>query len=230
MALKRSAADHALPKQERRHVPRDAATLLQELYVEQAPIRRWAARDLGDYPETAAQLLEALNRETEGSVREALFCSLEQIAHRVPLSEACATVTQGLIALLRSESAVLRNEAINVLQLLPDQVAPHLDRLLDDNDADVRIFALDIMRALPHPNAPRWVTRVLMQETHVNVLGAAVDRATELGTADMQPALERLLARPDLPAYLRFATRIALERIDADATEKDAQDKDASHG
>ncbi|MGM0834197.1 MAG: HEAT repeat domain-containing protein [Pseudomonadota bacterium] len=230
MALKRSDAKHALPRQEMRHAPRDAATLLQELHAEQAPIRRWAARDLGAYPEAAEALLGALNREVDDSVCEALFCSLEQIAHHLPISQASSTVTQGLIVLLRSESAVLRNEAINVLQLLPDQVAPYLDRLLDDNDVDVRIFALDILRALPHPSAPRWVTRVLMQETHVNVLGAAVDRATELGAAEMQPALERLLARPNLPAYLRFATRMALERIDADEAEKGVEDKDAPHG
>lgn len=224
MALKRP--DTAKPHpQEQRHAPRDAAHLLVELSAEQASVRRWAARDLGNTPEAAEHLLAALDNEGDESVREALFCSLEQIAHRAPSSEASATVTQGLITLLRSESVELRNEAIELLQSLPEQLAPHLDQLLEDDDPDVRIFALDILRALPHPQAPMWITRVLMHETHANVLGAAVDRATEWGTAEMRPALERLLARPDLPTYLRFATRIALERMDPPA-----DDKDAPHG
>ncbi|MYL25103.1 HEAT repeat domain-containing protein [Vreelandella massiliensis] len=216
MALKRPDTDHALPAQERRQQERDSATLLAELKIEQAPIRRWAARDLGRHPEAAEALLVALNDEPDASVREALFCSLEEIAHHDPSSEVSMMITRGLLTFLRSDSALLRNEAIDVLQTLPESVAPHLDALLNDEDADVRILALDILRALPHPNSPVWVTQVLARETHPNVLGAAVDRATELGTSDMLPALKVLQAQPDLPSYLRFAIKIALERIEDD--------------
>ena len=215
MALKRSTPDQVLPRQERREHARDSASLLAELYAEQAPIRRWAARDLSHYPERADNLLDALKAEEDESVCEALFCSLENIAHT--RGDASARVTQGLLELLRSERAELRNKAIDVLQTLPDQVAPHVETLLGDSDADVRIFALDILRALPHPKAPTWVTQVLLQESHPNVLGAAVDRATELGTVDMVPALERLQAGRETPTYLRFAARIALQRIETDS-------------
>ncbi|WP_404375817.1 HEAT repeat domain-containing protein [Vreelandella aquamarina] len=219
MALKRSNSDQALPSRKGREHARDSASLLQELHAAEAPIRRWAARDLSHFPETVNDLLNALRAEEDESVCEALFCSLEHIAHTHSDSEAAMEVTQGLLELLRSEKANVRNQAIDVLQTLPEQVAPHVERLLNDSDADVRIFALDILRALPHQNAPQWITQVLLQESHPNVLGAAVDRATEFGTAEMVPALERLQAGNNIPAYLRFAIKIALERIETDGSQ-----------
>jgi len=185
---------------------RDYVTLLAELQSESVAERRDAVRELADYPQSVAALLNVLDEEPDHLVREALLMSLQQIGGE--------TVVSGLINLLRSEDAVLRNGAIEVLQDMPEGVALHMLELLNDQDSDVRIFAIDILQQLAHPQAPEWLLSVLKDETHINVVTTAVDRLAEVGRPEMVPELEAIKARfPDEP-YLAFAVDLASRRIE----------------
>ena len=191
---------------EKRQTGRDYAGLLTELDSRDPMKRRWAARDLAAWPEAVEALLAALPRENEHPVREAIFDSLSSIGGE--------DVVAGLIPLLRSEDAALRNGAIEVLQSMPADVAPHIIELLNDRDSDVRIFAIDILQQLAHPRTPEWLLSVLKDESHVNVVATAVDRLAEVGTPDMLPDLQAIKQRfPDEP-YLGFAVDMVIRRIE----------------
>jgi HEAT repeat protein len=115
---------------------------------------------------------------------------------------------------LRSEDAALRNEVIEAMKQLPNEVAPIMSELLADQDPDVRIFAVNILESLCHPQVEAWLVDVIKQDPHVNVCAAALDLLGEVGTPASRPALEHLKARfPDEP-YICFAAELAIKRID----------------
>jgi HEAT repeat protein len=207
MGLKKNADGAGLHQVEPREYARDLAGLVAQLGDADASVRRWAARDLAAHPKAAAALCARLNEEGDPSVRAVLFSSATQLGD--------ATVVQGMVQLLRSEDAALRNGAIEVLASLPEAVAPQVDRLLHDGDSDVRIFTVNLLGDLRHPLVPQWLAQVLMHEPEANVVGAALEVLAEVGVADTLPALRAAKTRfPDDP-YIGFSADLAIERIGA---------------
>jgi len=207
MALrKKSAATGAQRTGDTRSRQRDRDGLLRQLHDADPGVRRWAVRDLAAYPEAVPELFQRLQVEKEHVVREAIFSTLQQVGGQ--------EVVAGLIDLLRSEEASLRNEAIEVLQTMPNEIAPHIEKLLADPDSDVRIFAIDILQQLAHPNTPQWLASVLERDPHVNVVAAAVDRLAEVGTPEMIPALQGVKQRFAQEHYLGFAVDVVIQRIE----------------
>lgn len=185
---------------------RDADGLLQQLSDADPRQRRLAARDLSAFPASARRLGEVLAAETDVSVRDALFNSLSQIASE--------DAVQALLPLLRTDDAGLRNGAIEALATMPQAVAPCIDHLLQDADADVRIFAVNLLGELRHAEVPRWLLQVLQREPHVNVVAAALELMAEVGTAGDLPALRAVRARFEHDPFIQFAADIAISRID----------------
>ena len=70
-----------------------------------------------------------------------------------------------------------------------------------------------LMQALAHADAPIWLGELLQRERHVNVVGAAVDRLAEIGTADMLPLLDAVKCRFEGEPYIQFAIDTAIRRI-----------------
>ena len=191
---------------EPRDFARDTHGLLEQLARGDATQRRWAARDLGGCDDAVPALAAHLACEADASVREAVFTSLKQIAS--------PAVADGLLPLLRSEDAGLRNGAIEVLAGLPAVVAPRIDALLADADPDVRIFAVNLLADLPHAGVPDWLERVLRHELHVNVVGAALDVAAEVAGPALAEALSLVPGRFQDEPYIAFAALLALQRIE----------------
>jgi len=184
---------------------RDCTSLELQLSDPNPSARRWAARDLADCPNSSAALIKQLQREEDSTVREIILTTLTQLGDE----EAVA----GLVNCLHSEDAPLRNEAIEAMKLLPDEVAPIMGQLLQDPDPDVRIFAVNVLESLRHEQVEEWLSEVIQHDDHVNVCATAVDLLGEVGTSYSWDALKNLTARfPDEP-YIRFATELALKRI-----------------
>ncbi|RTL34339.1 MAG: HEAT repeat domain-containing protein [Burkholderiales bacterium] len=190
-----------------RQPSRDMLGLQQQLGDPDPRQRRLAARDLSHHAGAALALGQALAAETDASVREALFSSLATLA-----SEAAV---QGLLPLLRSEDAGLRNGAIEALSAMPQAVSPSIDRLLLDADPDVRIFTVNLLGELRHAAVPAWLARVLQQDTHVNVIAAALEVLAEVGSRAELPALRAARQRFDDDAFIQFAADLAISRIEA---------------
>jgi HEAT repeat protein len=117
------------------------------------------------------------------------------------------------VAIAGSEDANLRNGAIEALQQMPDEVAPHVEAMLADPDSDVRIFAVDVLSALPHPMVPEWLRRVVTLDPHVNVCAAAFDALAEAGQPDVIPALGKAGRSFSDVAFIQFAVDAAIRRI-----------------
>lgn len=208
MALKRSGdSNTALRSVEAREYPRDAHGLVAQLADADPALRRWAARDLAQHPQAAAALCARLAMEPDASVRAVLFSSAAQIGG--------AAVVQGLVPLLRSEEPALRNGAIEVLAGLPADVAPQIDRLLLDADSDVRIFTVNLLGELRHPQVLRWLAQVLHTEPEVNVVGAALEVLAEVAGHESLPALREAKRRFADHPYIGFSVDLAIERIEA---------------
>lgn len=204
MALvKRTAAPIA--ELERDDAPRGQKQWIADLASDDTSMRRRAAQALARTPEAVAVICAHLANESSFSVRSIILTGL--IVHKSP------AVVRGLLPLLGSEDANLRNGAIEALQQMPDEVAPHVEAMLADPNSDVRIFAVDVLSALPHPMVPEWLRRVVTLDPHVNVCAAAVDALAEAGQPEVIPALEQLADRFADVAFIQFAADAAIRRI-----------------
>jgi HEAT repeat protein len=192
--------DHPERKEER-----DCASLAVNLNDPAAEVRRWAARDLLQCPGSAGDLVSRIEVETDASVREVILTTLTRLGDKVAVA--------GLVQCMRSEDAALRNEAIEAMKQLPDAVAPIMRDLLNDDSSDLRIFAVNILESLRHPDVGTWLREVIERDAHVNVCATAVDLLGEVGSKDALDSLKRLKERFAGEPYIQFAADIAIKRI-----------------
>jgi HEAT repeat protein len=191
--------------EDERTQPRDCDNLVIQLDSPDPVARRWAARDLADCPEASSALVSRLNRENDMSVREVILSSLTSLGDEVAVA--------GLIECLRSEDVGLRNESIEVMKHLPDEVSPIIQNLLVDKNVDVRIFAVNILESLRHPDVEAWLIEVIEHDQNVNVCATALDLLVEVGSKDAEQPIVRLKARFTEEPYIQFAADLALKRI-----------------
>lgn len=204
MALIKTQTAQPVAADERKQ-GRDCPALIAELENANPTARRWAARDLGDCRDASGALVSRLQREDDISVREVILTTLTSLGDEVAVA--------GLVSCLRSESAALRNEAIEAMKQLPDEVAPIMRGLLADPSTDVRIFAVNILESLRHPEVEHWLIEVIDQDAQLNVCATAVDLLGEVGSIAAREPLLRLKARYAEEPYIQFATDLALKRI-----------------
>ena len=204
MALVKTQIEQPVTEDERKQV-RDCSSLMAELENANPMARRWAARDLTDCPASSAALVNRLLREEDDAVRDVILTTLTSLGDEVAVA--------GLVNCLRSEDAALRNEAIEAMKQLPDKVAPIMCGLLADADPDVRIFAVNVLESLRHPEVESWLITVIDNDPQLNVCATAVDLLGEVGSAAAQEPLLRLKARYADEPYIQFAADLALKRI-----------------
>ena len=168
--------------------------------------RRQAAHQLALRPSAAATLCARLAHEDDLSVREAILTAL--------VRGGAAEAVPALLPFLESEDAGLRNAVIETVQQMPpDLVMAHVDALLAHEDSDMRIFTVQLVAKLPHPERMERLVAVLENEPHVNVCLAAVEGVVEVGRPDALPALDRLKERfPDDPV-VAFSVEAAHRRF-----------------
>lgn len=186
-------------------IDRTEASLKAQLDETSAEARRWAARDLADFPGCAAALVARLRVEHDNSVREVILTTLTRLGD--------STAVAGLVWCMRSDDAALRNEAIETLKQLPAALAPLMRQLLADEDSDLRIFAVNILESLRHPEVETWLSEVIERDVHVNVCATAVDLLGEVGSRAALEPLLRLKARFAREPYIQFAADLAVKRI-----------------
>jgi HEAT repeat protein len=185
--------------------PASLDALLADLKSIDPVQRRGAARKLAEYPESARDLCSTLAAEPHESVRESIFTALIRIGTK-PAAE-------GLVPLLNSEDPGLRNGAIEALKTMPDAVAERIGDIFAGS-SDVRIFGVEILGALAHPDSPRWLMRIIAEDTELNVCAAAVGALAECGDGAAVAPLCALLERFPNEPFLEFSVRAALARIE----------------
>lgn len=171
---------------------------------------RWrAARALAAFPQAAAVLGEALSAEPEARVREAMFTSVARIGGLDGL--------RALVPHIRSEDAAHRTGAMDALKAIPEGLPTVLAGLLEDPDADVRLLACDLARALTGAEATALLSPVLETDAEVNVCAAAIDVIADIGSPEALPSLRRCAERFPAEPFLVFAAKVAGERIGTQA-------------
>lgn len=167
---------------------------------------RWAAaRAVGDNPDSAKALGDALAHERDARVREAMFTSLSRIA--------TAETVGILLGFLRSDDASMRTGALDALRSMKSAVEVYLPSLLGDSDPDVRLLACELARNLEGPGPARLLCDLLDAESQPNVCAAAVEVLAEIGGPDALPALERCRGRFGSAPFLAFSIKVAADRI-----------------
>lgn len=153
----------------------------------------------------SAALAARLPAETDVNVQARLIGALADIGDAIAIEH--------LLDCLRGEDIPLRNAAIDALRTLPQAAAPVIARLLNDPEPDVRIFGVNALEGVRHPDVEAWLIDVIRDDEHVNVCAAAVELLGEIGGAAAADPLEALKQRfPDQP-FIGFAADIALDRI-----------------
>ena len=179
---------------------------IDDLLHHDPEIRRRAAQTVRGADAVPA-LITALEAENKRVVRAAMFNALRDIGG--------AAVAGALTPLLGSEETDIRNGAVAVMKTLGSDVGDIMPGLLQQDDPDIRIMAIDILQDLGHPSAPDWLETVLKQDLHANVVGAAIDRMVEIGTTDHCDALRSAAERFADDPFISFATDQAIKAIEA---------------
>jgi HEAT repeat protein len=179
---------------------------LADLGAADPGLRRRAARSLGARPDMAAALGQALGREAEMEVRDAILGALVRIGGEVAVA--------ALLPHLRSDDAALRGGVLGALQELPETL-PHLPALLADPDPDIRILATEVARAMPAAAASDLLCAMILREPLPNPCAAAVDVLAEIGSPGCLPALRACAQRFGGEPFLAFAIRTTMARLSA---------------
>jgi HEAT repeat protein len=188
--------------------PREATPTGAEGLANPSPDIRWSTvRTIGSDPANVPALVEALGRETDMRVREAMFTALARIG--------TAQSASAMLPYVRSDDARLRTIALDALKAMPREAARHLETLLDDPDSDVRLLSCELARDAPGADAPRLLCALLETETHANVCAAAIEVLAEIGDASAVPTLVRCGSRFRNDPFLAFAISAASERLGA---------------
>jgi len=156
-------------------------------------------------PDAARELEAHLHTEQNSSVRSACFDALVDIA--------TADALMRILHFLRSNDIALRNSAITAAQRLPHQIAPAIEALLSDPDAEQRLFGVRLLEELPHPCVQEWIAGVLSKETDPIVAAAALDVVAECVTEDMLKAVTKVRQRFADSDFVCFAADFVLSRL-----------------
>ncbi len=198
MALIRRASEPT--NDDRRADTRDPEGLLRQLCSDDAESRRRAALDLNGDPAAVPVLLAAWADEPDPAAREAMLTTLT--GHDRP------DIGQALAVELRRKDAGLRNAAVKALQDMPVAVSAVIEELLADPDSDVRILAVMVLSAVPHPDVPRWLRPVVEDDVAANVVAAAVDVAVTLGEENAAEFAAIGVRRFPTDPYLTFLSAL----------------------
>ncbi len=121
---------------------------------------------------------------------------------------------QALAALLSVEDVALRNLAITALAEMPTAAMKLLPGLLDNADADVRIFATSVLGAIGGPRAAELLAWLLGHDPHVNVIDAAINGLVETGSREHIKALQAARRRFADDPYVGFAVKAAISALE----------------
>lgn len=176
--------------------------LIADLCSPNETTRRCAAEDLGECgDQSAVESLVHVLADPSPAVCEAALDALERIGGEA--------VVQAALLALHSEHVPLRNAASLLLGELGEAAVGPLTELLDDQNKDVRLFAIDTLARIGSRSAETALVRAL-EDAEVNVAAAAAGALGQIGgTSSVEPLIAALKA----DSWVRCAAAKSLGRI-----------------
>ena len=177
--------------------------IMQKLDSKDKEVVREAAFACGDckYYEAIPKLAELLKSSHMG-IQEAAELTLRKLGGKESI--------QGIIPLLWSEEAHIRNVALEILRDIGNQDLDSILQLLDSENSDIRIFAADILGCLNSIMAVRPLCNTLTLDPEANVRYQAAISLGELGNSGAVGCLKQAL---DDQEWVQFAVIEALQKI-----------------
>lgn len=126
-----------------------------------------------------------------------------------------ANVVSGVIPLLRSEDAPVRNIAMDLLREVGAEHIDPLFHLLHDSDPDMRIFAADILGSSNSVLAVPPLCGALLRDPEVNVRYQAAVSLGNLGFQEAAPSLNKGLGDEE---WVQFSVVEALIKLRAESS------------
>ncbi len=120
---------------------------------------------------------------------------------------------QKMLDMLKSENAYLRNAIIVFLQGYGEEVRKFIEKLIDDEDRDIRIFAANILGDLRFEDSVNLLRYLIMKENDINVLMTAVDYLGEVGTKDDIAILESIKESYKDEPFVAFGVDAAIKKL-----------------
>lgn len=117
-----------------------------------------------------------------------------------------------MFKLLKSDNAYLRNAAIEFLKQYGSEAKGFLEELMNSEDRDIRIFAINILGDVRFEDSVDMLRRFILKEKDINALVTAIDYLGEVGEKQDIPLLEALKKEID-DDYVKFAIDLAIKRI-----------------
>ncbi|NDV18767.1 HEAT repeat domain-containing protein [Pseudodesulfovibrio sp. JC047] len=151
--------------------------------------------------EAVPKLAELLQTHHLG-IQEAVDSSLRKIGGK--------DVVLAVIPLLRSDEAPVRNLAMDILREVGHQDIGSLVDLIDDADADIRIFISDILGSTKSPLAVPPLCDALLKDPEVNVRYQAAVSLGELGMDEAIPSLNKAIGDEE---WVQYSVIEALTKI-----------------
>ena len=117
-----------------------------------------------------------------------------------------------MFKLLKSDNAYLRNAIIEFLKQYGNEAKAFLEELMNSEDRDIRIFAINILGDIRFEDSLDMLRRFILKEKDINALVTAIDYLGEIGDeSDIQ--LLKALKNEINDSYVHFAIDLAIKRI-----------------
>ena len=150
----------------------------------------------------AVDLLAELLQTNHLGIQEAADSSLRKIGGK--------ETVRAVLPYLRSDEAPVRNLAMDILREVGSQDLPSLIDLIHDEDADIRIFATDILGSTDNILAVEPLCEALLKDPEVNVRYQAAVSLGELGKPEASPCLNKAINDEE---WVQYSVIEALTKI-----------------
>lgn len=118
-----------------------------------------------------------------------------------------------LFDILKSANVYLRNSCIKYLQESDEDAIVFIEKLLEDPDKDIRIFAVNILGDVRYEKSVEILRYFITREEDINAMMTAVDYLGEIGSEEDIELLEAIKKSHVDDPYVNFGVDMAIDRI-----------------
>jgi hypothetical protein len=118
-----------------------------------------------------------------------------------------------MFKMLKSNNAYLRNAVISFLQEYGVEAKPFIEKLMNSEDRDIRIFAINILGDVKYDDSIDMLRFFILKEKDINAMMTAIDYLGEIGDQSDIPLLEALKVEHKDEPYVTFGIDLAINKL-----------------
>ncbi len=118
-----------------------------------------------------------------------------------------------MFEMLQSDNAYLRNAAIKFVQEYGKEAKVFIEKLMNSEDRDIRIFAINILGDVNYDESIDMMRYFITKEEDLNALMTAVDYLGEIGSCEDIALLEAVREQYSSEPYVMFGIDMAIDKL-----------------